>query len=168
MFFKPFELWGHRQCPHKTPSYCIPLSYPCHYTNLCPHKPHKPAHTHTHTHTHVCFCELWGLSRLLLLFILTKQYFLSPNPNRKPVCIFTFSDKHHLLFLIFFSPSKMSGFTIQNVAYRRKHTQHTHTNPAIIFYTGFWVVYLTQLLLNKYYISCLKWTQVGWKLRFIS
>ncbi len=31
----------------------IPLSYPCHYTNLCPHKPHKPAHTHTHTpHTH--------------------------------------------------------------------------------------------------------------------
>ncbi len=28
----------------------IPLSYPCHYTNLCPHKPHKPAHTHTHTH----------------------------------------------------------------------------------------------------------------------
>ncbi len=30
----------------------IPLSYPCHYTNFCPHKPHKPAHTHTHTHTH--------------------------------------------------------------------------------------------------------------------
>ncbi len=33
----------------------IPMSYPCHYTNLCPHKPHKHAHTHTHTHTHtVC------------------------------------------------------------------------------------------------------------------
>ncbi len=46
----------------------IPMSYPCHYTNLCPHKPHKhahtythhttqthtqpPTHTHTHTHTH--------------------------------------------------------------------------------------------------------------------
>ncbi len=30
----------------------IPVSYPCHYTNLCPHKPHKHAHTHTHTHTH--------------------------------------------------------------------------------------------------------------------
>ncbi len=29
----------------------IPLSYPCYYTNLCPHKPHNP-HTHTHTHTH--------------------------------------------------------------------------------------------------------------------
>ncbi len=23
----------------------IPVSYPCHYTNLCPHKPHKHAHT---------------------------------------------------------------------------------------------------------------------------
>ncbi len=30
----------------------IPMSYSCHYTNLCPHKPHKHAHTHTHTHTH--------------------------------------------------------------------------------------------------------------------
>ncbi len=30
----------------------IPMSYPCHYTNLCPHKPHKHAHTYTHTHTH--------------------------------------------------------------------------------------------------------------------
>ncbi len=29
----------------------IPMSYPCHYTNLCPNKPHKHAHTHTHTHT---------------------------------------------------------------------------------------------------------------------
>ncbi len=29
----------------------IPMLYPCHYTNLCPHKPHKYAHTHTHTHT---------------------------------------------------------------------------------------------------------------------
>ncbi len=31
----------------------IPMLYPCHYTNLCPHKPHKHAHTHTHTHTHI-------------------------------------------------------------------------------------------------------------------
>ncbi len=29
----------------------IPMSYLCHNTNLCPHKPHKHAHTHTHTHT---------------------------------------------------------------------------------------------------------------------
>ncbi len=30
-----------------------PMLYPCHYTNLCPHKPHKhapPPPTHTHTH----------------------------------------------------------------------------------------------------------------------
>ncbi len=30
----------------------IPMSYPCHYTILCPHKPHKHAHTHTHTETY--------------------------------------------------------------------------------------------------------------------
>ncbi len=34
----------------------IPMSYPCHYTNLCPHKSHKHAHTHTHTHTHTLTC----------------------------------------------------------------------------------------------------------------
>ncbi len=28
----------------------IPMSYLCHYTNLCPHKPNK--HTRTHAHTH--------------------------------------------------------------------------------------------------------------------
>ncbi len=33
----------------------IPMSYPCHYTNLCPHKPHKHAHTHTHTHSGLSF-----------------------------------------------------------------------------------------------------------------
>ncbi len=35
----------------------IPMSYPCHYTNLCPHKPYKhaPTHTHTHTHTHLLY-----------------------------------------------------------------------------------------------------------------
>ncbi len=32
----------------------IPMSYLCHYTNLCPHKPHKHAHPHTHTHTNKC------------------------------------------------------------------------------------------------------------------
>ncbi len=36
----------------------IPMSYPCHYTNLCPHKPLKHAHTHTHTHIYstACYC----------------------------------------------------------------------------------------------------------------
>ncbi len=46
----------------------IPMLYPCHYTNLCPHKPHKHAHTHN-TRTHMiymkengvecCFGPLW-------------------------------------------------------------------------------------------------------------
>ncbi len=30
----------------------IPMSYPCHYTNLCPHKPHKHAQTYIHTYIH--------------------------------------------------------------------------------------------------------------------
>ncbi len=47
----------------------IPMLYPCHYTNLCPHKPHKHAHTHTHTHTHShthshTGAPLWFLSLL--------------------------------------------------------------------------------------------------------
>ncbi len=57
----------------------IPMSYPCHYTNLCPHKPHKHAHTHTHTQrgfsagvgdaltlsvcVHVCVCVRERASR---------------------------------------------------------------------------------------------------------
>ncbi len=33
----------------------ITMSYPCHYTNSCPRKPHKHMHAHTHarTHTHM-------------------------------------------------------------------------------------------------------------------
>ncbi len=51
----------------------IPMSYPCHYTNLCPHKPHKHAHTHTHTHTHTIgvrtlFRGIWDQSLDLLCF----------------------------------------------------------------------------------------------------
>ncbi len=49
MIYKRFELRGHRHVLIKHLQIVIPLSYPCHYTNLCPHKPHKPAHTHTHT-----------------------------------------------------------------------------------------------------------------------
>ncbi len=30
----------------------IPMSYPCHYTNLCPHLLQKGTDTHTHTHAH--------------------------------------------------------------------------------------------------------------------
>ncbi len=52
MIYKRFKLWGHWKCPHKSPSPCNTYVIPCHYTNLCPHKPHKHAHTHTHTHTH--------------------------------------------------------------------------------------------------------------------
>ncbi len=55
----------------------IPMLYPCHYTNLCPHKPHKHAHTHTHAHTHAhaLLCSLdTGISHWKL--ILRAAYFL--------------------------------------------------------------------------------------------
>ncbi len=96
----------------------IPLSYPCHYTNLCPHKPHKPAHTHTHTHTlslshthththtHVRFCEKWGHPIGVMVFILNKLYVLLPytyptpklSPHRR-LCISTFPKKTSLCMI---------------------------------------------------------------------
>ncbi len=53
MIYKPFEIWGHWVnvlISHLL--LVIPMSYPCHYTNLCPHVTNT--HTHTHTHTHTC------------------------------------------------------------------------------------------------------------------
>ncbi len=48
----------------------IPVSYLCHYTNLCPHKPHKHAHTHTHTHTHTHLQKYWNSKdRIALLAV---------------------------------------------------------------------------------------------------
>ncbi len=47
------------------------------YTHSLTHT-HTHTHTqHTHTHTQVCFCELWGLSICVMVFILYKLYFLS-------------------------------------------------------------------------------------------
>ncbi len=51
----------------------IPVSYPCHYTNLCPHKPHKHAHTHTHTYTvypsHIYIVNMYSLLICNCLYI---------------------------------------------------------------------------------------------------
>ncbi len=52
MIYKRFKLWDTENVLINHLLLVIPMSYPCHYTNLCPHKPHKHAHTHTHTHTH--------------------------------------------------------------------------------------------------------------------
>ncbi len=55
----------------------IPMSYPCHYTNLCPHKPHKHAHTHTHTHTESVFYFEWNfkcISKFKSKTILVKTF----------------------------------------------------------------------------------------------
>ncbi len=59
----------------------IPMSYPCHYTNLCPHKPHNHAHTHTHRR---CFYGLRGLSIGVMVFILYKLYVLLPYTYPTP------------------------------------------------------------------------------------
>ncbi len=63
----------------------IPMSYPCHYTNLCTHKPHKhapPPHTHTkkriswdiffqictcQTCTHIIVCIIYCVFAILYL-----------------------------------------------------------------------------------------------------
>ncbi len=49
----------------------IPMSYPCHYTNLCLHKPHKHAHTHTHTrtHTHTLVFMVYSIGRYFFLSV---------------------------------------------------------------------------------------------------
>ncbi len=52
----------------------IPMSYPCHYTNLCPHKPHKHAHTHTHTHTHTTHRVETSLLICILALCLAPLY----------------------------------------------------------------------------------------------
>ncbi len=80
----------------------IPMSYPCHYTNLCPHKPHK----HAHTHTHVGFYGLRGLSIGVMVFILYKLYVLLPytyptpklSPHRR-LCISIFPQKNSLCMI---------------------------------------------------------------------
>ncbi len=43
----------------------IPVSYPCHYTNLCPHKLHKHAHTHTHARTHAHMHKIKKKSKII-------------------------------------------------------------------------------------------------------
>ncbi len=48
MIYKPFQIWENFLINHLL--LVIPVSYPCHYTNLCPHMSQKCAHTHTHTH----------------------------------------------------------------------------------------------------------------------
>ncbi len=92
MIYKPFELWGHWNCPHKSPS---PWNT-CHVIiQICPHKPHKHARTPppppTHTHTRVCTHTHPSLSSLEMLLLrsnirtakgLSGFAFLKPNAKR--------------------------------------------------------------------------------------
>ncbi len=55
----------------------IPMLYPCHYTNLCPHKPHKHAHTHTHTHRGQESSGLQSSTRVVSLPVFHLMTYLS-------------------------------------------------------------------------------------------
>ncbi len=63
----------------------IPMSYPCHYSNVCPHKPHKHAHTHTHSlslsHTHTLYLKHIHKSSSTLKIIQSQQANTVPEWN---------------------------------------------------------------------------------------
>ncbi len=76
----------------------IPMSYLCHYTNLCPHKPHTHAHTHT-------------LSKVIFFHTLSKVIF---------------SCWHGVLVLMF-HPGCISVLTVLRIILNQKHMRsHTH------------------------------------------
>ncbi len=86
----------------------IPMSYPCHYTNLCPHKPHKHAHTHTHTHTNKHththkHARTWCCKCRAILFELQEYYCSTVNTLLGHSCIES----------VTINPVTIKGFDIQ-------------------------------------------------------
>ncbi len=84
----------------------IPMSYPCHYTNLCPHKPHKHAHTHTHTqkHTQCLAYVVYGDSTKALWFLYCTNcmcYFPTSkcSPHMRLCAFFDKKQQHLVCFL---------------------------------------------------------------------
>ncbi len=79
-----FPSWGPQAGPHNVKN--VRFYYPCGdiWSPLCSINKYTHTHTliHTHTctrtHTHVCFCEKWGLSIGVMVFILYKLYVLLP------------------------------------------------------------------------------------------
>ncbi len=84
MFFKPFELRGHRQCPHKTPSNCNTSVIPMLLNKFCPRKPQKPVHTHTrpHTHTHTHTLQLLSTVQFNCLWLFLQYKWLQSSFRR--------------------------------------------------------------------------------------
>ncbi len=111
------------------------------------------ASPNTHTHTRLFLWIVGTFHRLLLLLYWPNDIFypLTPNPNpkptpyRKPVCIVTLSDKHHVLFFFFMfslvgtadrtpqcqkkivSKSNQMSPQCSINKYTHTHTPHTHT-----------------------------------------
>ncbi len=67
----------------------IPMLYPCHYTNLCPHKPHKHVPPHTHTHTQYIHTVHAELARLLTNCnpLLIQKYITEMVSNVSVTCV---------------------------------------------------------------------------------
>ncbi len=80
----------------------IPMLYTCHYTKLCPHKPHKHAHTCTRLFLwnmgtfHMCN-GFYTVQTVFFSIALHRTY-TETYPLQETVCIFTFSNKKLILY----------------------------------------------------------------------
>ncbi len=110
---------------------------------------------HTHTHTHVCFCELWGHFIDVMVFIMYKPYFISPQnlPLTGNFLHFYVLKKTHTVWFISLlkygdmgkcphkSPSPCNTYVIPMSLYKfvfsyvTKTRAHTHTHTHL--YQGF-------------------------------
>ncbi len=133
----------------------IPLSYPCYYTNLCPHKPHKPAHTHTHTHTHLPmhtnYCEYytyfilpWTVCNMLLWIWYYNSLSLSLSHTHTFNCLVF--GLHWLQNNIFFSILRPERYI--NFSWVLEIRRLLHFSCCKVF-SLFSDVFLFQYILNK-------------------
>ncbi len=125
----------------------IPMLYPCHYTNLCPHKPHKHAHTHTHASG---LLSLWGLSigvMLFLLYRLDRKFYCPTLTLHLNLALtgnflhfYIFKKLHFVWFItsiyvptVTWVPMILCVFRFKSPPYTHTHT-HTHSKiSAFVF-----------------------------------
>ncbi len=106
MFFKPFGLRGHRQCPHKPPSCCNTHVI----IQMCVLINHVYQFTHTHTHTALTdapapyqtllITRHPSLPNLLFLIFIFHHINLSTNQISFRICSVTNSDLWEALFAL--------------------------------------------------------------------
>ncbi len=119
----------------------IPMSYPCHYTNLCPHKPHKHAHTHTHsyshTHTHTdtqthTHTHVWSLVvskvNLLSQYIRTfrDEHTFKQTEQEGSGCMFIIL--HLIMTFLLCQPGKLTVPPVLQRHNDQRHASHEETD----------------------------------------